>query len=137
MKATDDKISNELEMSIKFGKWLVIENVNEKLSPELEPILVPQIKFKGKSKLLKFGDKEVEYHDEFKLFLITQNPNPHQSPETCVKICLINFAITESGLKDQMLSLAVSIEKYELEAERNKLIETNAQNEKKIRGKRR
>jgi len=31
-----------------------------------------------------------------------------------------------------MLSLAVSIEKYELEAERNKLIESNAQNEKKL-----
>jgi len=38
-------------------------------------------------------------------------PNPHYSPETCVKICIINFAITELGLKDQMLSLAVSIEK--------------------------
>lgn len=48
---------------------------------------------------------------------------------------MINFAITESGLKDQMLSLAVSIEKYELEAERNKLIETNAQNEKKLEEK--
>lgn len=59
-------------------------------------------------------------------------PNPHYSPETCVKICIINFVITEQGLKDQMLSLAVSIEKYELEAERNKLIETNAQNEKKL-----
>lgn len=31
-----------------------------------------------------------------------------------------------------MLSLAVSIEKYELEAERNKLIESNAQNELKL-----
>jgi len=53
MKATDDKISNELEMAIKFGKWVIIENVNEKLSPELDPILVPVLKSKGKTKLLK------------------------------------------------------------------------------------
>jgi len=62
--------------------------------------------------------------------MTTTIPNPHYSPETCVKICLINFAITEIGLKDQMLSLAVSLEKSELESERNMLIETNARNEK-------
>jgi len=62
--------------------------------------------------------------------MTTTIPNPHYSPETCVKICLINFAITQSGLKDQMLSLAVTLEKSELESERNMLIETNAKNEK-------
>jgi len=87
---------------------------------------------KGKTKIIKYGDKDIEYNEDFKLFLVTSLPNPHFSPENCVKICLINFAITELGLKDQMLSLAVSIEKYELEAERNKLIESNAQNEKKL-----
>jgi len=51
-----------------------------------------------------------------------------------VKICLINFAITESGLKDQMQSLVVSIEKYDLEQERNQLIEQNAKNEKILEG---
>mmetsp|Transcript_98258 Transcript_98258/g.211909 ORF Transcript_98258/g.211909 Transcript_98258/m.211909 type:complete len:204 (+) Transcript_98258:641-1252(+) len=130
MKASDDKISNELEIAIKFGKWVILENVSEKLSPELEPILVPQVKVRGKSKTLKFGDKEIEFSDEFRFFMTTTNPNPHYSPETCVKICLINFAITESGLRDQMLSLVVSIEKNELEVERNTLIETNAKNEK-------
>jgi len=60
MKASDDKISNELETAIKFGKFVLIENVNEKLSPELEPVLVPQIKIKLKSKTIRFGDKEFE-----------------------------------------------------------------------------
>jgi dynein heavy chain 1 len=39
------------------------------------------------------------------------------------------MAITESGLKDQMLSLAVSIEKSELESERVQLIEQSAKDE--------
>jgi len=60
MKASDDKISNELEAAVKFGKWIMIENVNEKLSPELEPILVPEIKTKSKNKYIKLGDKEVD-----------------------------------------------------------------------------
>jgi len=77
MKASDDKISNELEASVKFGKWIMIENVNEKLSPELEPILVPEIKTKSKNKYIKLGDKEVDYSDDFKLFMTTTIPNPH------------------------------------------------------------
>jgi len=47
-----------------------------------------------------------------------------------VKICLINFAITQAGLRDQMLSLVVGIEKSDLEQERLNLVETNAKNEK-------
>lgn len=47
-----------------------------------------------------------------------------------MKICLINFAITQAGLRDQMLSLVVGIEKADLEQERLNLVETNAKNEK-------
>jgi len=77
MKASEDKISNELELSIKIGKWLMIENVNEKLSPELEPILVPQIKIKGRLKTIKFGEKEIDYSEDFRFFMTTTIPNPH------------------------------------------------------------
>lgn len=61
--------------------------------------------------------------------MTTTMPSPHYSPETCVKICLINMAITESGLKDQMLSLVVSIEKSDLESERVQLVEQSAKDE--------
>jgi len=49
-----------------------------------------------------------------------------------VKVTLINFEITHSGLIDQMLSLVVFIEKFEIESERNQLIETNNSNFKKL-----
>lgn len=111
LKSADDRISNEIESGIKNGKWLLVENMTEIISAEFDTILSPQIRIKGKTKIIKLGDKEIEYNDDFKLFLVTSLPNPHFSPENCVKICLINFAITELGLKDQMLSLAVSIEK--------------------------
>jgi len=42
------------------------------------------------------------------------------------------MAITESGLKDQMLSLAVSIEKSELESERVQLVEQSAKDEQTL-----
>ena len=64
-------------MSIKFGKWLIIGNMDEKISSELESILNPQIRIKGTTKILQYGDKEIEYNDEFKLYFITSMPNPH------------------------------------------------------------
>lgn len=60
LKATDDKISKVLETSIKLGKWVLVEGVSEKLSPELEPVLSPQITKKQKQTLIKFGDKDIE-----------------------------------------------------------------------------
>lgn len=32
--------------------------------------------------------------------MTTTLPNPHYSPETCVKVTLLNFAITQEGLEE-------------------------------------
>jgi len=67
MVANDEKLSKELEMSIKTGKWLIVENLNEKLPSDLDNILNPIIKTRGKGKVIKFDDREIDYDDEFKL----------------------------------------------------------------------
>lgn len=46
--------------------------------------------------------------------MTTTLPNPHYSPETSVKVTLLNFAITPSGLEEQMLNLLVLLEMPEL-----------------------
>jgi len=52
----------------------------------------------------------MQYSDQFKLFLTTTLPNPHYSPETSVKVTIINFAITPGGLEEQMLAKIVELE---------------------------
>jgi len=42
-------------------------------------------------------------------------PNPHYQPETFVKVTIINFAITPSGLEEQMLAQIVALENPNLE----------------------
>jgi len=132
IKPTDQKILNELELSIKLGKWVLVEKMGETLHPDLEPIINPLWKIKGKCKMIKIGDKEVEFNEDFKIFLTTTLPNPVYAPEILVKVTLINFEITHNGLIDQMLSLVVLIEKFEIESERNQLIETNNTNTKRL-----
>jgi len=103
-KQSESNLLRNLEMAIQFGKWVLLENVGESLDPALEPILLQQKIKQGSSFVIKLGDKSVPYNDSFKFFLTTTLPNPHYSPETQVKISLLNFAITQFGLEEQMLN---------------------------------
>lgn len=39
MKANDPTIMKVMELSVQFGRWVLIENVGTDLDPSLEPIL--------------------------------------------------------------------------------------------------
>ena len=64
--------------------------------------------------------------------MTTTNPNPYYSPETFVKVCIINFAITKSGLEDQMLSQIVALENPQLEQKKTDIVRKNAQDKKDL-----
>lgn len=64
---------------------------------------------------IAIGDKNIPYNEKFKFFMTTTLPNPHYSPETSVKVTIINFAITPQGLEDQMLAILVGLENPNLE----------------------
>jgi dynein heavy chain len=63
----DDKLQFELEASIKFGKMLLLENLGDTLPVEFDKVLAPTFRHRGKSRMLKFSEKEIEYHNDFKL----------------------------------------------------------------------
>ena len=51
-------------------------------------------------------------------------------PEIVVKVTLINFMITASGLEDQLLGIVVAKERPDLESEKNSLIIQGATNKR-------
>jgi len=110
-KMSDQNLLRNLELGIQYGKWVLIENVGEELDPALEPILLKQI---DKSGCLRLGDKSINYNNNFKFLMTTTLPNPHYSPETSVKVTILNFAITPFGLEEQMLNQFVGQEMPEL-----------------------
>ena len=55
------------------------------------------------------GENTIPYNEEFRLFLTTKMPNPHYSPEVQVKISLVNFTVTQSGLEEQLLGASRSV----------------------------
>ena len=109
--------------AIQCGDTVIIENVGEVLDPSLGPILSKAVHRKGKAMFLKFGDEDVEYDENFRLFLQTKLSNPHYKPEIAAQCTLINFIVTRRGLEDQLLATIVSEEEPVLEKTRNELVQ--------------
>ena len=122
-KMSDSTLLRNLEVAIQYGKWVLIENVGEELDPALEPILLKQVE-KG---YLRLGDKSIQWSDQFKFLMTSTLPNPHYSPETSVKVTILNFAITPFGLEEQMLNQFVGQEMPELQKKKDAIVTQNAQ----------
>ncbi|XP_076227649.1 dynein axonemal heavy chain 1 [Nomia melanderi] len=126
-KMTDKDILRVLESCVRFGRACLVENVGLQLEAGLDPILMRSLFEHGGQLCVKIGENIVPYKSDFRLFLTTRLSNPHYTPETSVKILLVNFALTATGLEDQMLSLVAIQERPDLEHARNALIISNAE----------
>jgi dynein heavy chain len=117
-----------IERAVSNGETVLIENLGEATDPVLDPLLGRNTIKKGK--FIKMGDKEVDYHPNFRLILHTKLANPHYQPEMQAQCTLINFTVTREGLEDQLLADVVRAERPDLEELKAAL--TTQQNEFKI-----
>jgi len=62
--------------------------------------------------LIRLGDSDVEYSKAFKFYMTTKLANPHYLPEVCIKVTIINFTVTKTGLEDQLLRLPTHFNKF-------------------------
>ena len=69
-----------------------------------------------------FGDKVIDYHLDFKMFLSTKLANPHYLPEIFIKTMIINFTVTFEGLNEQLLADVVNNLAPEVEKQRDSLV---------------
>ncbi|KNE58518.1 hypothetical protein AMAG_04085 [Allomyces macrogynus ATCC 38327] len=122
VKLSDPKFLRALENAIRMGQPVLVEDVGEQLDPAIEPLLLKQTIRQGGRLLMKLGDTLVEYDKNFKLYITTKMANPHYLPEVCIKVTVINFTVTKTGLEGQLLADVVKLERPELEEQRNTLI---------------
>jgi dynein heavy chain len=135
IKASDatKKIQQTLETGIRVGQPVLLENVLDTLDPFLEPVLANQTyKDASGSLVIKLGETVIPFHQDFNFQLTTVIPNPHYAPEVSVKVTLLNFAITQSGLEDQLLVQTVETERPDLAEKKNQLVLQNAENQRKL-----
>jgi dynein heavy chain len=119
-----------LERCVEQGRPVLIENLDNAIDASIAPIYGRQIIKRGRTSIIKMGDKELTLDPKFNLFLHTKLSNPHYPPEIQAECTLINFTVTESGLEDQLLTLVVKMERPDLASKKEELIAQ--QNEFKI-----
>ena len=122
IKLTEKDFLRTLENGIRYGAPVLLENVGQELDPSLEPVLLKQIFKKGGQNLLRLGDSDVPYSDDFRFLITTKLANPHYMPEVCIKVTVINFTVTMKGLEDQLLVDVIKSERPDLEEKRDKLV---------------
>jgi dynein heavy chain len=120
----------KIELAVQTGQVLMIEAIGQDIDPLLDPLLSRAYVKKGRSYVVRIGSEDVELSNGFKLYLQTKLINPHYKPETAAQCTIINFIVTESGLEDQLLAQVVRVEKPDLEARNEELV--NVQNEFQI-----
>ncbi len=86
----------------------------------------------GNRLVIKLGDKEVEYNQDFKFYITTKLSNPHYTPEISTKTAIVNFAVKEQGLEAQLLGIVVRKERPELEEQKDKLVVNISNSKKKL-----
>ncbi|KAK9500353.1 hypothetical protein O3M35_001633 [Rhynocoris fuscipes] len=119
---------DKIEKAVTDGATLLIENIGECIDPVLDNLLGRNLVRKGK--VLKIGDREIDYNSEFRLILQTKLANPHYQPEIQAQTTLINFTVTKDGLEEQLLAEVVKAERPDLETLKANL--TKQQNNFKI-----
>nr|XP_022345562.1 dynein heavy chain 2, axonemal-like isoform X2 [Crassostrea virginica] len=121
-----------LESAIQFGLPVVLQNVQEKLDPSLDPVLNKSLMRIGGAYMIKLGDKEIEYNPEFRFYITTKLSNPHYTPEISTKTTIVNFAVKEQGLEAQLLGIVVRKERPDLEEQKDSLVRSIAAGKKKL-----
>ncbi|XP_073954502.1 dynein axonemal heavy chain 1-like isoform X2 [Choristoneura fumiferana] len=126
-KPNDRELLRNFESALRFGKPVLLENVGQELDPALDPVLKRQYFRQAGQLVLKLGDSLIPYMPGFRLYITTKLPNPKYTPETSVKVQVVNFALVPSGLAEQLLSIVVAQERPDLEELRGQLIVSRAQ----------
>jgi len=119
--------------ALEYGTPVIIENVQEELEVPLDPILMRQTFLQGGVKHISLGEAVVPVNPNFRLYMTCNLRNPHFLPETFNKVTVINFALTQNALMDQLLSIVVAKERPDLQELRITLTTEAAANKGALR----
>ena len=117
----DVRFTNQIELAVRFGKTLLILEVDG-VEPMLYPLCRKDLSHQGPRYVVNIGDKIIDYNENFKMYLITRNPNPDIPPDAAALVTQINFTVTRSGLEGQLLGIAIQNEKPLLEKEKGEML---------------
>lgn len=93
-KLTHPSLKDALRIPLGEGYPVLIESVENEVDPMLDPVLEKRYMTKGRSRIIKISDTEMDYSLKFRLYMTSRLANPHFSPELAAKTTIIDFTVT-------------------------------------------
>jgi dynein heavy chain 1 len=121
-----------LENAIRFGIPLLIEDV-ERVDPILLNVLGKELHKASGRVVLRLGSRDIDFSPTFKLFLLSRNPCISLPPEICSRLTLINFNVTRSSLKNEILDRTLESERPDISQKRQELLKLQGEYQLKLR----
>jgi len=122
LNAQDSKFNTNIELAIRFGKTLIIQEVDG-IESMLVPILRKDLTQQGPRQVVQIGEKSVDYNPAFRLYMTTRDQFVQLPPNISDLVQTVNFTVTKSGLEGQLLGITINFERPELEARKTQLLE--------------
>lgn len=91
-----DRFTNTLELAVRFGKCLLVQDY-QSMKPPLLSILFGTIHSRFNKKLLQVGNKLIDFHENFKIVLISKLNQVRIGQDVAAYVTTIPFSTTASG----------------------------------------
>ena len=117
----DERFANALELAVRFGKTLIVREA-DRVDPILYPILRRDLVRQGPRLAVQVGDRQVDFNEDFRLFLVTRSPAPSLPPDATHLVTRTDCNVTKGGLESQLLGVAITHEQPELEQQKSELL---------------
>ena len=122
VKAFDSRFVAQVELAVRFGKSLLLLDMDG-VEPMLYPLCRKDLTKQGSRSCVVVGDKVMDWNDNFRMCLVTRNPNIELNPDTSALVVTVNFSVTRSGLAGQLLGVTIQHEQPELEIKKTKMLQ--------------
>ena len=121
LPSQDPRFTNQVEQAVRFGKTLLVLDVDG-VEPMLVPLVRGDLMVQGPRRVVQVGEKAIDFNENFRMFLVTRNPEPDLPPDTAALVTEVNFTVTRAGLEGQLLGVTIQHEQPELEQQKSALL---------------
>ena len=128
-----DSFVNKLELAVRFGKTLIVREVDQIYGVYIN-LLRQDFICQGGRNQVKIGDKPVEFTNGFRLYLCTRDTSISLSDIEKGWVGVVNFTVTKSGLENKLLSIIINQEKPEIEQQKSECLQQEEDLKVKIAG---
>ena len=118
----DQKLMTKLELGIRFGKTMVVKEVDN-VEAMYFSLLKKDLMKVGPRMVVQLGEKFVDWNDSFKLVFLSRNHALKLEPYAAALVNEVNNLVTAKGLEQKLLSIIINHERPDIEEKKKECLE--------------